>query len=289
MLKYIRFAAPLALVLTAACAKKDADTDGALATDSTLNRDLQMANRDSLSQAQLNDNPAATTPGNTPTATRTNPAPRRTPTTSGNTPSRNTTSTTPRTSSGNTVSSGSAGSSGGGGSVGSIAAGSTMNFASGERICTNNKRVGDRFTGSLSESVSGSGGVSIPAGSVGTFEVVELKTSNNSNDNVIVRVRLLSVTANGKSYPVSATTTYANVDKVRSTNNKDRNKVIGGAIIGAVAGQVLGKDTKSTVIGAATGAAAGTVAAQVSADYEGCVPSGSRITVTLDQAAQIRA
>jgi hypothetical protein len=63
----------------------------------------------------------------------------------------------------------------------------------------------------------------------------------------------------------------------------DKKKVIGGAVAGAVLGQILGKDTKSTVIGAAAGAAAGTIAAHKSRKYEGCLPSGATVRITLTE------
>ena len=60
MSKYInRWCAPLALAvaLTAAACSKDKTSD-TLAQDSSLNRDLQMANQDSTAQPQLKDVPA---------------------------------------------------------------------------------------------------------------------------------------------------------------------------------------------------------------------------------------
>ena len=68
----------------------------------------------------------------------------------------------------------------------------------------------------------------------------------------------------------------------------DAKKVATGAIIGAIAGQIFGKRTKSTVIGAATGAAAGAVVAGVTAKYDGCVPSGGRISLTLSEAMVVQ-
>ena len=62
---------------------------------------------------------------------------------------------------------------------------------------------------------------------------------------------------------------------------------IGGAAIGAIAGQILGKSTKATVIGGAVGAAAGAGAAAATANYEGCVNSGGKITATLNSSTQV--
>ena len=79
--KYIRSFIPvLALAITAgACSTKD-KTGDSLAVDTSLNRDLALANRDSAAQPQLNDVPS----GAANTTTRTG-------TSSGNTASRTTT------------------------------------------------------------------------------------------------------------------------------------------------------------------------------------------------------
>lgn len=326
MSKYIsRWGVPLALSLALAVGACDDDKPAgdALAQDTTLNRDLQMANQDTAVQPALQDvavgnEPApvaetptggtSSSPGRTssgggtivrtpprqtasrpaparpaparPAATR--PAPVRTPATRpGTTPSTGTTS------SGNTVTRTRPAAER---TVGSIPAGSTVNLTSNSRICTNTNRVGQRFSATVRESVEGSNGTRIPAGARATVEITQLERSENATDNVRMGFRVVSVSFAGRTYPIDATTTYANVDKVRNQpKGKDAQKVIGGAAVGAIIGQVLGKDTKSTVIGAAGGAAAGTAAAAATANYEGCVPSGGRITVTLDSSTEVQA
>ena len=293
MSKYIsRITAPLALslaLIAGACVEKKQDT---LATDTSLNRDLQMANQDTSAKPALQDVPATGAP-TTPAPVASAPAPRRT-TSSG--PTRTTTRTptttttkpaTPTTTaSGNTVTRGTTGSEK---AVGSIAAGTEISLSSNSRVCTNTHKVGQRFSATVSNTVTGSNGATIPAGATATVEITELNRSENANDPVKMGFRVVSVTFGGRTYPIDATTTYANVDRVRNQpKSKDVQKVVGGAAVGAIIGQVLGKDTKSTVIGAATGAAAGAGAAAATANYEGCVPSGGRITITLDNAATVQ-
>ena len=99
-----------------------------------------------------------------------------------------------------------------------------------------------------------------------------------------------SIQFNGNTYPLNSSVTYAQVDKVRdATRRDDEGKVVKGAIIGAIAGQILGHHTKSTVIGAAAGAAAGAIDAAVTTKVDGCVPSGGRITLRLNQAVVVAA
>ncbi|MDO8500657.1 MAG: hypothetical protein Q7S20_02330 [Gemmatimonadaceae bacterium] len=279
MSKYIfRWSAPLALsaaLLAGACVdNKKSDT---LAQDTALNRDLQMANQDTAAQPALQDVPATAAPTRAPVAT----APRATV----RTPVR----TTPRTTtpaSGNIVTRGTTGSER---ALGTIPAGSEINLTSNSRVCTNTHRVGQRFSATVSNSVQGSNGAVIPAGATAMVEITELKRSENVNDEIRMGFRVVSVTFGGRTYPITATTTYANVDRIRNQpKSKDVQKVVGGAAVGAIVGQVLGKDTKSTVIGAATGAAAGAGAAAATANYEGCVPSGGRITITLDNSATVQ-
>lgn len=283
MSKYIlRYSLSLAFAVFAASACSDkSKTDDALAQDTSLNRDLQLANNDSAAQPALTDVPANGAPApstSSPAPTRTTTQPSRTTTT----PSRSNTATT---SSGNTVTRNTGS---GAAKTGVIAAGSTLNLSAGSRICTNTNHVGDRFTATTREAVTGSNGAVIPAGSSVQVEVTQLKRSENANDNVVMGFRVVSVSFGGRTYPVSATTSYAQVDKVKNQpSSKDAQKVATGAAIGAIAGQILGKNTKSTVIGGAVGAAAGAGAAAATANYEGCVPDGGRITVTLNSGVTV--
>lgn len=302
------------VIAIAGCAdtKKDSDT---LAQDTSLNRDIQLANADTSAQPALTDVPVGAEPGlvtpgrvtpgtvtpapsrTTAGASRSTAGAPRTTTSSGAptvvrrpapAPSRSpTVSNTPTTtSSGNTVTRSPAGSER---AVGMIAAGSTVNLRSGSRICTNTNRVGDRFNATVSEAIVGSNGAMIPAGATAAVEVTTLKRSENANDDITMGLRVISVSFGGRTYPISASTSYAQVDKVKNQpRNKDIQKVVGGAAIGAIAGQILGGSTKATVIGAAAGGAAGAAAAAATSNVEGCLPSGGRITATLDSAAQVQ-
>jgi hypothetical protein len=281
MVQYIpRLKASLVLslaLLAGACSNKD-DT---AAADSALNSDIQLANRDTAALPALTDVPAATvtTPAPSTAAPRTT-TPARTPTTTARRP------TTTTTASGNTVTRTPAGSAA---RVGTIPAGATLSLASGEKICTNTSRVGQRFAATVTTPISGSNGAMIPAGATANVEVTELKRSENANDDVRMGFRVVSVTYGGHTYPISATTTDAQVSKVRNQpKSKDVQKVGGGAAIGAIAGQILGKSTKATVIGAAVGGAAGAGAAAATSNYEGCVNSGGRITAQLNSSTQVQ-
>jgi hypothetical protein len=277
MSKYIRVPLALAFALAVgACQNDDAAGDSALATDSALNADLELAGQDTAAQPQLTDVPAGQAPSTSRPATK---APSR-PATKAPAPK-----APAKTASGNTVTRTPSGSEG---AVGTIAAGTSINLASNSRVCTNTNKAGDRFTARVTAPVSGSNGATIPAGATATVEVVSLKRSENANDPIVMTLRVVSLQVNGRTVPVSSDVTYAQVDRERTTTKtKDAQKVATGAVIGAIAGQILGKDTKSTVIGAATGAAAGTAVAMGTANYDGCIPDGGRITIALSSPVQV--
>lgn len=284
MTKYIRrVAAPLALAAVAAlgaCKGKETPAD-----TSALNKDLALANAaDTMQQPALTDVPANPPATSTP-ATKA-PSTSTRPTTSRPKPPASTPKET-RTPSGNVVSKEP---SSGGGAVGTVAAGTQLQLNSASKVCTNTNAVGDKFTATVAEAVTGTNGAVIPAGATVTLTVTQLKRSENVNDKIIMEFEVNSVTFGGKTYALDASVQSASVDKVRNQpKSKDVQKVATGAVIGAVAGQILCKNTKSTVIGGAAGAAAGAAAAAATANYEGCVNSGASIVVQLNSAAQIRA
>ena len=306
MSKYIRqLAAPLALgvsVALGACTVKDSKTDTTLARDTAMSRDLALANRDTSAQPQLRDVPSAPAPaaptpstpsraGSTPssrpatTGRTTAPAPRAT------TPPRTRTPAATATASGNTVTRNGSGTgaSSDGGSVGTIASGSALTLHSNARVCTNTYQVGQTFTASVVNAVTGSNGATIPAGATLSLEVTQLKRSENANDRIVMEFAVRSLSFGGRSYPVSGSVSDAQVDRVRNQPQaNDVQKVAIGAAVGAIAGRILGKSTKATVIGGAAGAAAGAGVAAGTAAYEGCVPEGGNLTVTLNSPLQVK-
>ncbi len=271
----------------AACSDKK--NDDVLAQDTTLTKDLALANRDTALQPQLRDVPVDSTPAPAAAAPAQRVRPRVTtpPRTIVRTPSRPVRTppaepaigTSATTSSGNTVTAEAKGSEK---AFGTVSVGSEMSFYAGQRVCTNTNQVGDRFTAQIAEPVQGSNGSVIPAGSSAVVEITSLKRSQRANDNIEIGLRVESIMFNGKTYPVTSEVSYAQIERVRGESNAGSDAVKGAAI-GAVLGQILGHRTKSTIIGAAGGAAAGAAIGAANAKIDGCVPSGGRITVKLTQ------
>ncbi len=265
-----------ALAFVAVACGGDTAADGALGDDAALGRDLAMAGSDSA-QPALQDVPAAPAPA--PVTQQPAPAPTRQPTrpTPRPTPVATTPAPTPAPERAPAP------------TEGTIASGTTLRFAANTKVCTGEQNVGDKFTARLNSEVNGTNGASLPAGAVGTFEVVSSKRAKNQNDTTDLAVRLVAVTVDGNVYPVQANTESAATTRVRAASTgTDAKKVAGGAILGAIAGQILGKDTKSTVVGAAAGAAAGTAAAVGTADFDTCINGGGIVVVELNAPVTVK-
>lgn len=292
------WSAAIVMTILGACAK-DAQTDAALMQDSALTRDLNLATGDTAVQPMLRDvpleQPAPTPPPQVAAAPTPRPKaappppPKQTPPTPTPTP---TPVPTPvpeptTTATGNTIekSAGPAEK-----ASGAIAAGSMLNLDAAERVCTNTNKVGDRLSAILREPVNGANGVSIPSGARVSIELTELKRSENSNDPIVIGFRVISVSFDGRTYPLNADVQSAAIERVRvSSTGNDAKKVAGGAVAGAIIGKVLGKGSKGTLIGAAAGAAAGGAAAAATANFEGCVALGADIVVKLNAPVTVSA
>ena len=166
--------------------------------------------------------------------------------------------------------------------MGTVAEGVTLTVHPSARVCTNTVKAGDRVTTTLAQSVQGSNGLMIPAGSEVTLGVTISARGENSKDAKLA-FDVMSVRVGTESYDVGGSVAITTpLEKVRVQSTGDQAKKVGaGAVIGAIAGQIIGKNTKSTVIGGAVGAAAGAAVASGTSDYNGCVPTTGDIAVTL--------
>lgn len=167
-----------------------------------------------------------------------------------------------------------------------IGSGTGFGLTSGSKVCTSNL-PGDKLIATVNDAVTGSNGAVIPAGSTVVLEVASVTPGGNGQDAQIA-FRVRSIVVNGKDYPADATVTpNAALEKTKVENadpNADKKKVIGGAIAGAILGQIIGHDTKGTVIGAAAGAATGAAVAHAGQKYQGCLPAGAPMHLTLNSA-----
>lgn len=166
--------------------------------------------------------------------------------------------------------------------VASIGSGTGMGVTSGSQICTT-ALPGEKFVATLNSTVTGANGATLPSGATA---VIEVASTTGTDQNATINFRVKAIVVGDKSYPVSADVTpEATLVRTKIQNpdgNADKKKVIGGAIAGAILGQMIGHNTKGTVIGAAAGAATGAAVAKAGEKYEGCLPAGSQLRITLN-------
>ena len=166
-----------------------------------------------------------------------------------------------------------------------IGAGVNFGLTSGSKVCSNTNLPGDKLVATLNETVTGTNGAIIPAGSTVVLEVTSVTGGENA-ESAQVGFRVRSVVVNDKTYHVEANVTpMAPFEKTKVADgdpNADKKKVIGGAIAGAILGQMIGHNTKGTVIGAAAGAAAGAAVAKSGEKWQACLPAGAPLKLTLN-------
>jgi hypothetical protein len=85
--------------------------------------------------------------------------------------------------------------------TGSIGPGTTLELASGSRVCSNGSADGDKFTTTTVSPVSGSNGISLPVGTQVILSVVTAKAP------VFITAKGVSMDVAGKTVPISGTAT----------------------------------------------------------------------------------
>jgi len=274
----------VALAACAACS--DRESTSRAAADSSLARDLSLANAQTSAAPQLQDTATSPTPApashaqreDRPAPVRTHtarrpqveqppqqshaapPAVQPTPVMPAPTPAQMPAATPAR---------------------GEIGSGSTFALTNGTKVCTSNV-PGDKIVATLNESVTGSNGAVIPSGSTVVLEVASVTPGENGSDPKIA-LRVRSVVVSDKTYSVAGDVTpLAPLDKTKiADGGTDKTKVVGGAIAGAILGQMIGHNTKGTLIGAAAGAATGAAVGHNGEQWAACLPAGAPLRLTL--------
>jgi len=276
--------AALALLAAAACGRGDKRD---VASADSLNRDLQLAPVDT--SAELNDRPSADTAAATPVTPAPAPAPKPAatkpkPTTTkpkpapAPAPSAPTASPVPTAAS--TPAPAPAPVAGR-----ELASGASFSATTDAEIRSNKNKVGDEVTATVAADVKNSAGqVVIPAGSKVTLTVTAIKESENKGDTTgTLTLKPTSITINGNSQTLPASISGVKTSlQGRSTNAGDIAKVGAGTAAGAIVGRVLGGSTKGAVIGGIIGGAVGAQRAVETKDRDVVLPSGTQVTLTLN-------
>jgi len=277
--------AALALLAAAACGRGDKRD---VASADSLNRDLQLAPVDT--SAALNDRPSADTAAATPVTpapaepkpaapkpkpTTAKPKPTPAPAPSASSPAASpvpTAASTPTPTPAPTAGR-------------ELASGASFSATTDAEIRSNKNKVGDGVTATVAADVKNSAGqVVIPAGSKVTLEVTAIKESENKGDTTgTLTLKPTSITINGNSQTLPASISGVKTSlEGRKTNAGDIAKVGAGTAAGAIVGRVLGGSTKGAVIGGIIGGAVGAQRAVETKDRDVVVPTGTQITLTLN-------
>ena len=140
-----------------------------------------------------------------------------------------------------------------------VPAGTSLSTRISSAIGSKTSTAGDRFDGTLVNSVRLNGKVVIPAGSAVSGVVVTAHSAGKFKGAATLAVRLVAVNVKGKSYPIrSNTISQETTGKGKRTGALVGGGAGGGALIGGLAG-----GGKGAVIGGLVGAGAGTVGAAV--------------------------
>jgi hypothetical protein len=156
-------------------------------------------------------------------------------------------------------------------------------------ISSRSAKPGDEFTARVVADVQDAAGrVAIPAGSLVSGTITDVKSAPNPSSPGTLTLALNSVAVNGRSYPLNASIdSLATELHGRPISGGDVVKVGVGAAAGAIIGQVIGKNSKGTIIGAVVGGMAGAGYAAATKDGDISLPAGTHILVTVTQRLNI--
>jgi hypothetical protein len=138
-----------------------------------------------------------------------------------------------------------------------VPAGTSLSTRISSALGSKTSAAGDRFNGTLVNSVRLNGNVVIPAGSAVSGVVVTAHSAGKFKGAASLAVRLIAVNVKGKSYPISSKTIS---QETKGKGKRTAAMVGGGAGGGALIGGVAGGG-KGALIGGLVGAGAGTVGA----------------------------
>src|SRR5262245_12003941 len=155
-----------------------------------------------------------------------------------------------------------------------LAAGTKVDIAATDTISSRTAKVGDAFTARVVEDVQNAAGkVVIPAGSVVSGKITDVKPSPNPSTPGTLTLSVSSITVRGASYPIEASVdSLETIHKGRGVTRGDAAKVGAGAVAGAVLGRILGGNKKGTIVGGVVGGVAGAGIAASSKDSDIVLP-----------------
>jgi hypothetical protein len=164
-------------------------------------------------------------------------------------------------------------------------AGRQFSMAMTETISSRTAKAGDPFTATVVTDVQDDGGrVAIPAGSVVSGTITDVKAAPNPSSPGTLTLAVNSVTVRGRSYPIEVSIDSLDTERHgQGVSGGDVAKVGVGAAAGAILGRVIGKNTKGAVIGGIVGGIVGAGIAVQGKDADIVLPAGTHVLVTLSK------
>lgn len=162
-------------------------------------------------------------------------------------------------------------------------AGRHFTMATTETISSKTSKPGDSFTATVVSDVTDDAGrVAIPAGSVVSGTITDVKSAPNPTSPGTLTLAVNSVNVRGRSYPIEASIDSLDTERQgQGVTGGDVAKVGAGAAAGAILGRVIGKNTKGAVIGGIMGGIVGAGIAVQGKDANIVLPAGTHVVVTL--------
>lgn len=150
-------------------------------------------------------------------------------------------------------------------------------------VASDTSRVEDAVTATLAESVVIGGTTVIPAGSAVRGEVAAAQPAGKVKGRASLALRFGTISVADERYPIQARVSRL----APATKGEDAAKIAIPAGAGAVIGGVIGGG-KGAAIGTAIGGGAGTAVVLTTSGDEVRLPSGSRLTLQIDSAVDVR-
>ncbi|MBI4474391.1 MAG: hypothetical protein HY646_17100 [Acidobacteria bacterium] len=154
-----------------------------------------------------------------------------------------------------------------------------------DALSSGKNQAGDQFQASLAAPILVNGQTIIDRGAKVQGRVVDAESSGRVKGLANMRLILTSIVDGAKTYPIVTKPFYAEAE---ATKARDAGIIGGAAGVGAAIGAIAG-GKKGAATGAAIGGGAGTGTVLATKGKEVEFPSETKLTFTLDQAAQLPA
>jgi hypothetical protein len=165
-----------------------------------------------------------------------------------------------------------------------IPAGTEIRVQLGQTLSTKASQTGDPFSGTVVSPVRVNGQTIIRSGARASGTVIEAKSQGRFKGQAVLAVRLDSVRADGRTYPVQT----SRVERVEAGKGK-RSLLMtgGGAGLGALIGGLAGGG-KGALIGGLLGGGGGAAGSAFTGNHDLVLPAESILTFRLDNNVTIR-